>query len=505
MAKFWKQAWDKITGQPDLSDYWDREVQAKREAAWAADDKQAADTRELNRKAPKAPRKGRTSKFTPDTQIQQLAYNAANWLADHHSKEVKKVGRPVFLAQRVNEILAGIFPEQFWEPCPMVEEQTMKALPTIDYNAPQPPEKFITPGSKNTVCKYTTCTPDTGNASNAGYTNPYGFFVDLFSKQKNYKFEIPKPLWSVPRRPLFSRHKATWDVAYSHDNRQSFSNLYKASLAASADAFRLESEAVDQRGRFYYWHKKCPPLDPATLRAHMERSFVVDANYNAWDDGYDDNAGGFALIQVAPAPPRGTYRYLSLSVFVDQSNEIALFVGKPDDEHDPACGPYVPTISDWAYTTNPQYDNPPSPNVGDWCKFAWYYNQPAFCDATGYCIPENDPRRKVSALPLRGNQTGRHRTFSMVPYSPRGWDVNPKVGAPGTIPLDGVRSGTYVNTPVGVRCSAAYSYPPHDAYEGWGYTAYNSCTKAYVTHVFPGPRPAPAQFSADWLSGKYPL
>lgn len=331
----WGQLLQSITPSFNVAGDWTREVSSKQTIDMTADDKQAHQVRELNKKKAKQEKQNRVSPFKADTPIEQLAYNAAQWFLDNWPSEAAKVGAALFVAQRTQEILSGQFPAKYWTPCEQVAEQTMRGLPSVDYNAPQPPAKFVTPGSKNTLCKYSLCEPSTGNASNAGYTNAYGYFVDLFLKQKNYKFKIPAPSDPSTPRPLFTLQDAGYTVAYSHDNRQSFSNLFKCSLSTTQAGFRLESESVDQRGRFFYWSKKCPPLDPATLQATMARRFVVDANYKSWNDGYDDRQGGFALVQVAPAPPRGTYRYKSPSVFVDQSNTVALFVGKAENEKDP--------------------------------------------------------------------------------------------------------------------------------------------------------------------------
>jgi hypothetical protein len=262
---------------------------------------------------------------------------------------------------------------------------------------------------------------------------------------------------------------------------------------------------VDATGRFYYWHKKVPKLDPSSLLATMERRFVIDANYKSWNDGYDDNAGGEALIQVAPAPPRGTYRYKSLSVFVDQQNEVALYVARPDDEHDPACGPWVPALYDYAVTTNPvtTIDGPGA--VGDPCTVSWYRPRLSRVFFGGLQRPPGHPLWFVDTAKTKGSNRGEHKTLTVYPVNTHD-PYAPKTShpPPGTDLECGPNTGV-MESAGGFNICSAQQCPPHEAYMGWGYRAWDSCAEAYKTHTFGGPMPDPAEFAAAWMIGKYPL
>lgn len=441
----------------------------------------------------------------PDQNIATSALQAANWLAEEWPEEVAKVGRPMFIAQRVQEVLSGAFPAQYWEPCPLVDEQTKICYPNVNYNAPQPPQKFVTPASRNTICRYDSALPSYGNASNAGHTTERGYFVDDWLKQKHYVFQVPAPLFPCPTRPAFSKHSATFTVSHSHKNRQAYSNLYRASWAPDPAGFSLADTSVDAVGRYFFWHRKTPAPAPNGSTETMTRAFVVDARFRDQSDGYDDTAGGFALVQVAPAPPRGTYRYKSLSVFVDQQNTIAFFVAKPNDSHDPACSPWPPTLYSWAPTTNPQITPDTGIVRGGPCRVSWYRYRLCRFDFYGNALPWYPLARYLENARLRGRNRGKHITVPVYEKDQHDiwtdYDTHPPTGTDLECgPHDGTWQGTGLLT-----CSAANTCEPHEAYEGWGYRAWDSCNQQWKAHTIPGPAPTQAEFNARWMAGKYPL
>jgi len=445
----------------------------------------------------------------PDAPIAQLALNAAQWLVEHHPKKVREQGRDAFITARVNEILQHQFPAPYWEPCPLLNETTRKSVPVCDTFVIQPPIKFQTPGSMNTKCEYDTSTPDSGPAGFLGETDEDGYFRDKWLKEKQFLFTVPAPQWQMGTRPLFSKHSASWQVHHKHRNAQPWCTLYKASTANNEAALTDRAQSVDKIGRYFFWHYATPvPAVGGSLET-MARSFVVDARYLGHDYNSTPDTAGVCLIQIAPASARGRYRYFNNTISTTMVNACELFVARAEDEHDPLCCPFPPTLQSWAVTTNPCNTQDYFGGVGAPCYSIWYYNKLARADYNGVKRPASHPFHFVESVPLRGgvgNQAyGKHITAEIIPRS-----RNTSLGAPRpSDPLIQVlchgptgqiqQSGTFL------FCSNGESGPCVGNYAGWGYRAYDGCQKKWVVHVFPGSPPTALAFNAAWTAGKYPL
>lgn len=450
---------------------------------------------------------------SPDEKISQLALNAAQWLADHHTREVSEIGRDSFVVARVNEILSGSFPPKYWDVCPEYSTQNYKSIPVCTPRSPQPLPKFQTPGSANSNCVYSTCQPDNGQPGFSGSTHLDGYFHDDFLIEKQTVFTVPAPLWTCGVRPMFSKHETQWLVNHRHKNHQMWCSLYHAAHAATAAALPDRTQSVDAIGRYFYWQYEIPIPAPAGSVETMSRSFVVDANYLSNPGDYNPDVVGYCLIKESSATARGRFHFGNTELQSTTSHNTSLFVAKPDDHHDPACSPYPPTIKSWAYVTNPTDPDNDAQGCGNPCEVWWYVPLPSVSGPGVPPWPKTDPRLYHAVLPVRGSTNnvakGKHLRLPIIQWGRGNMTSTPKNNDPTIYKVCLARAGVvgcYGSPPGSVKTCDGPEAPNicQGSYAGWGYQVYNQCTKKTNNYLFPGARPSNSAFAAAWALGKYP-
>lgn len=141
------------------------------------------------------------------------ARHAAEWIADNNPNAYPPNARTEFVEARRNEIIAGIFSPEYWAPSSMISHNTEMGLATCSESFDPIPPEYVTPGSNNSNCNYTTIASTyTTPAINTGLPNPApgyagataaGLYTDTWRAQARINLDLPRAIDRRTRAPIY--------------------------------------------------------------------------------------------------------------------------------------------------------------------------------------------------------------------------------------------------------------------------------------------------------------
>lgn len=175
----------------------------------------------------------------------------------------------------IQNMILGIYPPEYFRPCPLEERVTLISTPTCEPDPDPPPYGYRTPAFLPTICDYPDGVPDSGQPGSYGEKEA-GYWHDRWLRWNRYRFNALA--FSYPEK--HERVAVLWDVtvsieAASRGSRPMVSLNLKAEASPSGSGPAESTTPPLLKKTIFYWRFKVPPSAPPYYNASQVRRISI--------------------------------------------------------------------------------------------------------------------------------------------------------------------------------------------------------------------------------------
>lgn len=286
--------------------------------------------------------------------IRTSALAAGYYLALRFQRLSTPQGLDAFAQARAAEILRGVFPTQYWQPCEPAGRTIDCTFPASADDDTTPPIEYYDPANRRTAPSYTTISqryPET-EATPGTSTPPPGFlgqtilgrFTDIYHASLVQSFSLPRTIYPWEWVPCFAQCSASHQVtANNRPTRIQFSSKHKPHWLSDSASSWIGNAPLDADARFWEHNYALPPDAPPGYAQARNSNYILDLNINATIHSDDQAALTTIALNSSCAPARGRYYADSTQIQVDYDNQATVWLARGKDElDDPYAAPGAP-------------------------------------------------------------------------------------------------------------------------------------------------------------------